>query len=234
MKISILLIATKRYKELVQPLIDSINKYFLSSYEIKIHLFTDDVYSPQYYSTERVTITKYQIPSYGYPAATLFRYDVFTAMRSTEYNDFIFYLDVDMKIVKEISIEILCDLLAVRHPGYFNGGGTWETETKSASFVPEEKRLKYFAGGFQGGRKEIYYKAMRLMRKWIYRDVKKNIKPIWDDESAWNKLLTTGVSFKEFSPEYCMPEPVKKRIAWGINHFEPKILALEKPKDFRA
>ena len=42
MKIGLLIIATNKYIDFVQPLINSINLYFLKNHNVKIFCFTDD------------------------------------------------------------------------------------------------------------------------------------------------------------------------------------------------
>lgn len=239
MKISLCLIATNRYKELVPALLDSVNEFFLPGHDITVHLFCDELSAKLYnIPIDRITVKEHLIPSYGFPEATLYRYKIMTSLPISDYGDYTFYLDVDMQIVKTVGDEILHDLVAVSHPGYYNGGGSWEINPNSNCFVPDFFRRKYVAGGFQGGTTICYYNSMVTMAKWIEEDQKNNIIPVWHDESAWNKFITSQSGIRQMlhilTPDYCMPEPINKRIAWDINNFEPKILALEKPENFRA
>lgn len=234
MKISICLIATNRYKELVQDLLVSINQFFLPGHDITVHLFIDEF--EHTYFVGRLMIIKHHIASYGFPEATLYRYKIMTSIPLVSYGDYIFYIDADMRIVAPVGNEILHDLVAVRHPGYYNGGGGWETNKKSMSYIPEPEMqgLNYYAGGFQGGKTSRYYWAMQQMAAYIRLDEESSIIPVWHDETAWNYFIYSRANdATELNPDYCMPEPIEKRTAWGIDHFEPKILALEKPENFR-
>src|SRR6185369_6274924 len=121
MKISLCIIATRNYTKLVKPLIESVNKYFLPEHDITIHLFCDKE-NVEYDNTERVSVIEYQIPSYGFPAATLYRYAILTELDPKHYATYLFYIDVDMLLVNTVGNEILGDIVAIRHPGYFNGG----------------------------------------------------------------------------------------------------------------
>jgi hypothetical protein len=234
MKIALLLIATRKYKQFVQPLLEDVKKYFLTGHQVEVHLFTDDL-QPEYTGDERVSVKKHIIPPYGFPQATLYRYKIFTS-RYYEGCDYLFYIDVDMSIVAPVGDEILHELVVILHPGFACvGGGAWCTNEKSTAFIPPELRKLYFAGGFQGGRITFYYAAMMVMRDNIELDEKNNAIPEWHDESHWNSFV---VVFNEklkdhgnlvvLDSSYCMVEQQHLREKWKIDHLEPKIIALEK------
>lgn len=235
--ISICIIATNKYKEFVPQLVFSIEQYFLPYHDKEVNLFVDTEW-PIADGGRKVKIIQHRIPPYTFPDATLKRFEIMTSVPKEDYGDYIFYLDADMLCVDFIGEEILNDITVVAHPGYFNNPhnkGTWETRAESTCYVKSEKRIVYVAGGFNGGATNSFYAIMQIMKGWIDKDISNGIKPIWDDESALNKLISFSDigKVKYLTPEYCCPEPVSKRIAWGINHFTPKILALEKPKNFR-
>lgn len=226
MKICINIIATNNYIEFVQPLIDSIDKYFLIIHEIQVNVFSD---RDDYLTSERCKIIQRKIPAYKFPDATLLRYHVMT---SIDYDcDYIYYLDADMRIVDYVGDEILGDLVAVRHPGYFvaNGWGSENCDPKSLAYVPKDKQKKYFAGGFQGGKRERYIRAMLIMGYKIDLDNEAGVMAQWHDETHWNKYLVNCLNeLTELNPSYCMPEAIAKRRYSRIENFPPKILALEK------
>jgi len=232
MKISVCIIATNRYKELVPELIDGIKDFFLLKHDIIVHIFTDKLIT-QSLASGRISIEQHIIPSYAYPYATLFRYKILMDVPQQKYGDYIFYIDADSRIVSEIGDEILAPVVAVRHPGYFNGGGTWGDNKLSLSYTYPEKRKKYYCGGFSGGSNDHYYAISRLLKERIGADEKNGVMAVWHDETHFNQYLSETGGFLELDCSYMMPEPEHKRIAWGINNFEPKILALEKPKNFR-
>ncbi len=229
MKVSICLIATRRYHIFVQPLIDSIKKYFLLRHTIEINLFTDDL-SKEYFGDERVTVVKDLIPSYGFPEATLYRFAILTSKEY--YCSYIYYIDIDALIVSEIDESILGDIVAVRHPGFDKmGGGSWETNKNSNAYTYEENRNVYYAGGFNGGTNERFYRLMTRMKRDIEDDEKRGVIPVWHDESIFNFYLSEmkpSEYFRELDSRYCIPEPMHLRQAWNIDKLEPKILMLDK------
>lgn len=226
MTIGLLLIATRKYKSFVQNLLNDVKKYFFIYHNIEVHLFIDET-EHEFMGDERVKIIKDLIPSYTFPNATLLRYHIFT---SKKYDcDYLFYSDVDMSIVDYIDESILSNIVAVRHPGFDKiGGGSWETNELSMTYVYPEKRISYYAGGFQGGKKEYYYRAMQSMRMAIDEDEKNGIVPIWHDESAWNCFLSGCDFFKELGSEYCMPDREELQRLWKIDKLPKRILALSK------
>jgi hypothetical protein len=132
-----------------------------------------------------------------------------------------------MRFVAPVGDEIFGQLVAVQHPGYFRGGGGWELNRNSNAWMPECKRKFYIAGGFQGG--SNYTKAFKVLKDWIDEDRERGTLARWNDESYWNRLHSIAKSeFKLLDPSYCMVEEPEKRKMWGIDHLQPKIIALAK------
>ena len=214
-KVGILLISTGNYDIFLDPLIESLDKYFLTDHEKQIYLFSDKLLENSFY-----------VPTLRFPFPTLYRYKWFTQYHQAIDADILYYLDVDMKVVAPVGDEVLPDesgLVAVRHPGYWRGGwGDHGTTKKSLAYVPVNERKQYYAGGFQGGTRDVYLAAAAEMADNIRKDGSHHMAQ-WHDESHWNKYLTKH-TFKELSPSYCHPEA-----AWAIDlPFEAKIKALDK------
>lgn len=232
MKIAVCLIATHKYNIFVQPLIDSIKKYFLLNHQIEVHLFVDEL--ADYQGDDRVMVNQTLIVSYRFPYATLYRYKIMTGK---EYDcDYIYYFDVDYLLVDTIDEEIFGDVVAVLHPGFsVVGGGSWCTDKNSNAYTYPENRKQYFCGGTQGGRYEHFYRIMKRLSREIDDDEKRGVKAEWNDEGHWNRLLSELNNFKILDSRYCMVEQQHLRERWKIDHLKPKILALEKNhKEFQS
>jgi len=231
-RVGVILVCTRKYDVFLQPLIDSMEKYFFTGEPYDIYLLTD---KPQtHLEALRATIYVREIPAYRFPFATLYRYknmvihrDVFTAQN-------LYYLDVDMKFVAEVGDEILGGgLVAIQHPGYYLGGwGSKRTHPHSLFYVPPNFWNGYYCGGFQGGTKESYLIMAEVLNAMIDIDMDtasdmgylKNdgILAEYHDESAYNWYLKFREKpSKVLSPSYCYPE------SWDIP-FEKKLLALDK------
>jgi len=240
MKIGILLISTNKYHVFLQPLIDSIKKYFFVNNEVTIYLFTDSI--NDLHGDERVNVVQSIIPSYKFPYATLYRYKIFSEAADLIKTDYIFYSDVDMLFVDHVGEEILPSdeqfgingLTATLHPGFYKGGGSWCTDVRSNAYVQPEYRKKYYAGGFQGGKKVDYLMACQQLAKNISIDYEHHIMAEWHDESHWNKWVSYR-PIKILDPSYCMVEQEDLRVLWGIDHLSPKLIALKKEhKEIRS
>lgn len=229
-KIGIILICTGKYDQFLKPLIDSIDKYFFTGQNIDICIFSDkDPVLPEY---DRLYIYQMDVPHLPFPFPTLFRYKWITEFSHWLTAENLYYMDVDMLVVNHVGEEIIPNrdcLVATRHPGFHvnHGWGDHKTNTLSTAYVAPSERHDYYAGGFQGGSRNAFLTASKIMAENIETDLKNNIIAQWADESHWNKYLKTA-DYIELSPAYCMVEQVALRRCWGVDEITPLILALEK------
>ena len=222
-KIALCIIATNNYTDFVQDLVISTDKYFLTPYnEVDYHFFSN---LWQLISTKR-RFYQHIIKHEPWPAMTLKRYHIMSGADLSGY-DYVYYIDADMRFIAPVGDEIFGRLVGVQHPGFYRGGGAWETNKASNAYIAQEDRFKYIAGGFQGGSK--YHYLAKHIAKMIDEDTEKGITAVWNDESHWNAIFCLFEDwFKVLDPSYCMVEEPAKRKAWGIDHLEPKIIALAK------
>ncbi len=206
--IGILTTATSRYTEYVPQFLKSLEN-FCRGYSKTVYLFCD---VPQY--------GVFSIPTKHepYPLVTLKRYERFWENRHLyEHHEFLYHLDIDMTVIN-VGEEILQDLIAVKHPYFYNGGGSWETRPESLAYVEATKT--YCCGGVNGGRN--YLEVCRVLKDRINKDLANNIIPVWHDESAFNWYINQpNIKVSLLDAGYCFPEdtPVP---------FEPRIIALKK------
>lgn len=182
-----------------------------------------------------------------WPLPTLLRYNLF--LQQEEYIkdfDYLFYIDVDMRITDWIGEEILGDgLTAAQHPMYAlrrNLIAPYEDNPESTAYIPRTGRFTeidgkrmfeplYYAGGFQGGKTVDWIKAMKVMRANTEKDFNNNYIARWNDESHWNKYLSEVTPKVVLSPSYIYPDSLISEYyvkqVWGRN-FSPKIMTLTK------
>lgn len=180
-KISLCIIATKDYKGFLQPLICSADKYFLLGHEVAYTMFVDE---PVTIDSER-RVVQHLVEHKPWPGMTLYRYHLMASVDLSEY-DSVFYVDSDMLFVAPVGDEILGELVGVIHPGFYRGGGSWETRKESEAYVAPAFRSQYIAGGFQGGSR--YYPNMTRIRDMVDIDMGNGITAVWNDESYWNAV----------------------------------------------
>lgn len=228
MKIGLLLIATGKYDVFLQPLIDSVDKYFFKDDDVEIYLFADKV--PNFLHSNRLKIVHIPIEHKPFPYSTLYRYKYFWQNKDCIKTDYVFYCDADMLFVDHVGHEILPDntsgLVAVNHPGFAKTGGWGSLNVfkESLAYVSPENRGPYCAGGFQGGTLDNYLNVCRNLSENITTDENNGVIAEHNDESHWNSLLSSIGYQKEqvkiLSHEYCMSDA-------DISG-SPKLLALTK------
>jgi len=123
--LGILTIATNSYVSYWKHQAESINSHLHTNLDITLHVFTDDVASVLEHGAKLdIRVEAHQIPSYGWPEATLYRYRVFYEHQHLLEQDLLMYLDADM-LVKQgftdtgLNNPLRSGVCLVLHPGYF-------------------------------------------------------------------------------------------------------------------
>ena len=188
----------------------------------------------------------FQTDSVEWPYPTLLRYSLFLQQEEKlkEY-DYVFYCDIDMKFVNVVGDEILGQgLTSAQHPMYALSNQYWppyEPNPESEAYIPRPGKVLnqngkprfmplYHAGGFQGGKSDVWIKAMKEMKEMIDKDLNKNYIPIWNDESIWNKYLFLNPPEIVLTPAYIYPDSLIKEFyepVWGCSYV-PKLMTLTK------
>jgi len=215
--ISLCVIATGKYTQFLPKLFASADKYFLDSYDVRYKIFTD---AGCHDAKPKRPYHFFAAEHLCWPLPTLLRFHRISRIAST---DFIFYIDADMEFVRPVGDEILGDLVAVQHPGFFGKPRyefTYETNPRSRAYIPAHEGTHYFAGGFQGGSREHYGKAMAWMRDAINEDLRNHVIPVWHDESVYNRYLASMPPTVILSPDYCSTPQMR--------HDTRRIVALDK------
>jgi len=243
-KVAVVMITLNEpYWQYTKPCIDSLKKFFLKGHDVDFILWSD---MPKEMGAEMGAKV---IPTepFTWPLPTLHRYSLFLREEQllSEY-DFIYYCDCDMLAVSRIGDEILGDLVGACHPMYQVRQGyvpPYEPNEKSTAYIPRtgrvitqngKKRFEplYFAGGLQGGRSDVFIKAMKVMKQRIDEDFEKNnYVAIWNDESHWNRYCFENPPTVVLSSSYVYPDSLINayyRPLWGRN-FVPRLVTITKP-----
>jgi len=218
-KVGLLVIATNNYINFIPKLRESVSRYFLNRHDITFFLFTDRK------APDGVVKIPHEHQQWPYP--TLMRYHTFSKHQEKLFQmDYLYYCDADMKFVANVGDEILGELVATKHPGFYDRPRhefTYERRKESAAFVDLNEGIHYFAGGFNGGRADRFLELAEDIAQMIDRDLSRRIIAVWHDESYLNRYLIDTPPTKILSPSYCYPE-------WEgwTPPFPPKLIALEK------
>ena len=229
-KIAVCLICTGKYDVFLPQLLKSIEDKFLLDHKVDVHIFWDKPAAyPPWTHNRRMEFYVHNIESHRFPYATLYRYREILKENFSQY-DYIYYMDVDMRIENEVGDDILGPLVAVKHPGFsVVGGGAWCTDENSTAYTGPMHRHVYVAGGVQGGETKNFLEAMRVMDDNIRIDESRGVMAPWHDESHWNKYIAYYKGdLRILDSSYCMVENQKQRDLWKLNHLTPKIVALDK------
>ena len=217
-KIGLILIATGKYDTFIQQLISSADEFFMKGHQVTYFLFTDSKLS--IVSDRNIIVTKRK--HQPFPYATLLRYNCFSGNKDLfKEQDYLFYSDIDMKFVSEVSDEILSKRVVTLHPGYVGERGDPETNPKSKAYISDIEEMKYFAGGFNGGETQTFLEMSDILDFNIQDDLNRGIKAKWDDESHLNRYMIDNPPTKILDPGYCYPENLKL-------DYTKRLLALDK------
>ena len=223
MKIGLLIIATNKYTQFLQPLIESADMFFLRGNEVTYFIFTNQDIE---ISSAR-EIVKINTEHKEWPWMTLGRYKIFSENSSLlSKMDYLYYCDADMRFVNHVGNEILGDIVGTVHPGFFHNPHSsniaLEKRKESLAFLPPNTIKNYYAGGFNGGTSKEFLKMSNVISNNIDLDLKEhNIIAEWHDESHMNKYFFHNEPTLQLSPSYCYPE------SWNLP-FTKKLLALNK------
>jgi len=217
--VGIITIATgKYYDEFIPTLKDSIDQYFdASQLSIQFYCFTD---APNI----RADIIGLPITHLAWPFSTLMRfYWIKQHLAQLLKNDFLLYMDADMKVVQVIPSEIFThDLIAVQHPGYLEASPAFEIDRQDSIYLAPQLRKTYYQGCFWGGRSKPFGELIDNLSAQVDQDLKRAAIPIWHDESYLNFYMATRSCY-----------PIPSTYAWPqgkpLNGETPYILHLEKP-----
>lgn len=230
MKIALLYICiNQQYWPYLRSVTDDAKIHFLKNHQVDFYTWSDMPEGTNYGATV------FPVDPAPWPMATLMRYHLFLQQEELlKTYDYIFYMDVDMRIVDTIGEEILGNgLTASTHPGYYlrqEVKGPLEPNIQSAAYFRTPQF--YYAGGFQGGKSGDFIKAMKEMKKTIDFDFNRNYIARWNDESHWNKYLFDNPPAIVLTPSYVYPDSLIKEyyepIVWGRS-FVPKIITITKP-----
>ena len=163
MKISINIIATGKYEIYIDPLIESIEKFFMTGHDIKIILYTDSI---KFAENLRNNLHVIQIENEPWPNPTLKRFHYFLlGEKIIENSDFTFYIDVDSLFINKVDLHPgeMHGIIPTLHPGFYGKVGTPERNPRSKAYLPVDSDNLYFCGGFFGGNSKFFIKSYYFM-----------------------------------------------------------------------
>lgn len=216
-RVAVLIPATARYTAFVPPILQSLREHFLTDCEVEPIILTD--------LPDKVEARTLFIPHAPWPGVTIhkFHYLCRYEQELTSF-DYLYMLDADMRVVAPVGREILGDLVATRHPYFYDKQPEdfiYDRNPESTACIPIGEGSAYVMGAFFGGKRENMMAMARDRAAAIDADEAKGVVALWHDESHLNRYVFEHPDTMLLSPSYCYPEGA------GMP-FEPRILALDK------
>jgi len=237
MKICILTIATNKYLQFLDRLLENISENFLEEHEIHCLLFTDHEITE---TSENVTV--HNIKHEPWPMPTLKRYNYFVEKKDFILSfDYCYYFDVDMAVIDKVGEEIFSDgVVATMHPWqsfYPKEQRSFDRNPDCSAYVAEGDEPEfYYAGGFNGGKTEKFIEMAEVISDRVTKDLEKGVIAKWHDESHLNRYLIDNPAALTLTPNYCFDEQFLNKNVYLSDdepypYQEPKIVALKKDYD---
>lgn len=226
-RVAVLYICTGRYSRFFAGFYESAKKHLLRGIaEVEYFVFTDDTTLT---TGDDVHIIERQCK--GFPADTLGRFEMFLSMRSQlEAFDYIFFLNSNALLVKDVGTEILPDsetgLTAARwvkqKPMDWPMFYPYERRRQSTAHIPPfDGPYAYYMGGFNGGTAKAYLAMAEQLNQNIKADTGKGILARYHDQAYLNHYLHKR-PLQELPKGYCCPEE------WLTEAFDTHIMFREK------
>lgn len=220
--IGLLVMATGKYSEFIEPLIASADSYFCVNHNVTYFVFTDG----EIPSGER--IVKVHQEQMGWPYDTMMRFHTYYKHKELFHSfDYLFSCDADMLFVDHVGDEILSTRVATIQPNYlFDGNKPYDSNPLSMSCVNRGEGRHYFAGAFYGGVKDEFLTLIKTAKDHIDIDLARGYIAAVNDESHLNRYFIDHKPTKILSPSYCHFEH------WN-SPYTRKLVALDRRCDLK-
>ncbi|XP_043941689.1 histo-blood group ABO system transferase-like isoform X2 [Protopterus annectens] len=234
--IGLIIFAIKKYTRFLKDFLATAELYFMQGHRVHYYIFTDrpqDI--PNIALKENRFLHVIRSKPYKRWQDILFQrmknIETQTAKQFYKEVDYLVSTDIDMKFNDHVGVEVLGNLAATIHLGFYGKHRTifsYERRQISEAYIPWNEGDFYYSSAFYAGTvKEIYLLA-KVCAEGIEKDKKKGIEAIWHEESHFNKYLLYHKPTKVLSPEYTWdnnfgtPSYLKKKrfIAVPKNHNE--------------
>lgn len=253
--LGLLTIATNGYTKYLPDLISSASRH-LSIFQKYCHyVFTDDedfVHDLKK-SFPQIEIKCIKVPSYGWPDATLLRYQIYNQHAAIFSHEILMHVDCDMYFLSSLRFEIppthwVSGMAFVEHPGFFRpsptafgpkairarvrswsmgGYGDWETSSESSAFTPRKFRKRYVCGGAWFGFRKEFLEFCENAKRNVELDKQNNVLAKWHDESHLNYLISFQKYPTILSSRYCYESKFGKVLKSPILLARDKSISLE-------
>lgn len=246
--ISFFIIATKSYVDYARDLINDFATQSSEHFRIQIILLTDDVGFVKEHSrsSDFFELKSSLIPSYGWPEATLYRFQLMSSHKALADGEIIAYIDADMRVSSMLTYLDFSDSLStssesrialVRHPGYSlrsrpyeylskSSFGPWGINRSSTAWVSRKSRSIYVCGGLFWGEYINFFDLCSTLADQVALDESRGVRAKHNDESHLNKWSISN------RHNFMGPEWVYAPGYRNLRHLTPIFSVIHKPLNF--
>ncbi|XP_043937418.1 histo-blood group ABO system transferase-like [Protopterus annectens] len=213
----VIIFAVKKYTRFLEEFLTTAELYFMLGHYVHYYIFTDrpkDIPNINLKTNRFLHIIRSE--TYERWQDILFNRMKNIQILIEEYLskevDYLVSTDVDMKFDEHIGIEVLGNLAATIHPGYYSSDRTdfpYERRQTSEAYIPMDEGDFYYSAAFYAGTVQEMYLLAKTCAEAIEKDKEKGIEAVWHEESHFNKYLLYYKPTKVLSPEYTWNYPVE-------------------------
>ncbi|KAM4640612.1 histo-blood group ABO system transferase 2-like isoform 1-T3 [Discoglossus pictus] len=209
-QIGLFVFAVKKYIQFLLPFLESAERHFMVGHTVKYYVFTDkvaEVKKPEL-ANNRILYLHGVEADQRWQDVSMRRMQVLSTLTSgqlTKEVDYLVCADVDMIFNDHVGVEMLGDLVATVHPGFFLSEPEqfpYERRPISAAAIPMGHGDFYYMAAFYGGTVEQIHNLTTACQNGITADKKIYVEAAWQEESHLNKYLVYNKPTKVLSPEY--------------------------------
>ncbi|XP_078510922.1 histo-blood group ABO system transferase-like isoform X2 [Lissotriton helveticus] len=197
------------YWTLLKPFLESADKFFMMGHKVIYYVYTDQpdkVKCTTFLNDRECKV--YKTLSYDSKARIFMKRMEILHLDIKSKNIDVQYLvcaDVDIVFHDNVGVEILSDLVATLHPGYYKSGRsdfTYEPRPTSQAYIPSNEGDFYYQANLFAGKLQEIYRLTKSCDEAIKIDDSNGIIAVYHDESHLNKYLLHHKPTKILSPEY--------------------------------
>ena len=126
--------------------------------------------------------------------------------------EYVYLMRPQMLVQVPVKQEVLGDLVAVWHPGFFDKSRdkfTYEWRHQSAACIAAHEGRAYVTSAWYGGKTEVFSAALARLVEMEQHDQRQGIKAVWAEESYWNRHCVDHPPTVLLQPSYAWTAAVK-------------------------
>ena len=133
-------------------------------------------------------------------------------VQSWQEAEYVYLMRPQMLVQVPVKQEVLGDLVAVWHSGFFDKSRdkfTYEWRHQSAAYVAVHQGRVYVTSAWYGGKTEVFSAALARLVEMEQHDQRQGIKAVWAEESYWNRHCVDHPPTVLLQPSYAWTAAVK-------------------------